>query len=157
MKIAIVLLLLNIVFIQGVMSQTTDSIKFDYNKIYGFALDGNISPIFPLLEYHADKKISKSNLTFKQEYENRFKYETDKSKYLLEKQSSINSLLLIFRDYWRQSLLDSKNNYDSLFTKKYRSFLEEIFPGLSEKEIREDSSDLYLKKYLKGKNLFTTD
>jgi hypothetical protein len=151
------LILISFAFKQITFSQTIDSVKFDYDKIYGFALDGNISPIFSILKNNGEKKISKKDLTFKQEFENRFKFETDNSSYLIEKKSSIDSLLVIFRDYWRTSLLDNKNNYDTLFIKNYQNFLKEKFPTLSEKEIKEDSTDLYLKEYIKSKNLYFTD
>jgi hypothetical protein len=134
-----------------------DSLKFDYSKIYSLCLDGNVKPALALLNSENTKKISETDLKFKTEFENRFKYEVDRSGYLAEKKSSIDSLLIIFRDYWRKSVLDIKNNYDSLFKSHYQNFIKEKFPTLSEKEVKEDSLDSYLIKYLTSKKLFTTD
>jgi len=134
-----------------------DSLKFDYRKIYSLCLDGNVKPALALLELDNTKKISTTDLKFKTDFENRFKYEADKSDYIVENKSGIDSLLILFRDYWRKSVLETKNNYDTLFIRAYQDFLKEKFPTLSEKEIKEDSTDLHLRKYLKSKNLFTTD
>jgi hypothetical protein len=143
--------------ISHAQNKIQDSLKLDYAKIYALCLDGNVKPVISLLELDSTKKVTATDLQFKTEFENRFKYEVDKSNYLTEKKSSIDSLLLIFRNYWRKSVLDTDHNYDSLFIREYHNFLKEKFSNLTEKEIKEDSTDLFLRKYLNDKNLFTTN
>jgi hypothetical protein len=151
----LIIILLSCLCVSTLMAQSDDSLKFDYRKIYSLCLDGNVKPVLALIEAD-NKKISATDTKFKADFENRFKYEFDKSNYLVEKKSPIDSLLLIFRVYWRESLLDTKNNYDTLIIRKYRNFLLERFPALTEKDIKEDSTDLFIRKYLTGKNLYST-
>ena len=136
---------------------SSDSVKFDYKKIYGFALDGNISPVFSLLEYDAAKKISDKDKAFKSNFEKRFRYAEDKSDFLADKGAIIDSLLIVFRDYWRVSVLDYSGNYDSLLKTGITSFLYAAYPELKGKPVFNEEGSSYIKKYLAGKGLFMTD
>lgn len=138
-------------------NNTPDSIKFNYRKIYSLCLDGNVKSALALIELEDKKKLSTTEVKFKTEFENRFKYDVDQSSFMTKEKAPIDSLLLIFREYWRKSVLNIENNYDTFFIRDYHNFLKEKFPHASEKEIREDSKDLFLTKYLKSKKLYTTD
>lgn len=136
---------------------SSDSAKFDYKKIYGFALDGNIPPIFPLLEYDAAKKISDKDKTFKSNFEKRFRSAEDKSDFLANKGAIIDSLLIVFRDYWRVSVLDYSGNYDASLKSGITGFLYAAYPELKGKPVSNEEGSSYIKKYLAGKGLFMTD
>jgi hypothetical protein len=134
-----------------------DSIKFDYRKIYSFCLDGNIKPVFALLEYDGEKKVSTRDLLFRKKFEDRFKYESDKSNFLSDKNSTIDSMLSIFQNYWRQSLLDSANKYDGLLWARLYGFLSNSYPALKAMNFNKDSVDVYAKKCIADKGLYMTD
>ncbi len=140
-----------------IADKATDSVKFDYNKIYSFCLDGNITPVLALIEYGGEKKISSKDSLFKKTFENRFKYESDRSSFLSDKNSTIDTLLSIFQNYWRQSLLDNSNKYDSLLWAALHAFLSNTYPALKTRNISKDSVNFYAKKYIADKGLYMTD
>ncbi len=129
-------------------TKSTDSIKLDYRKIYGHALQANIGPVFKLIQYDGTKKISPKDLQFIKNFKIRFAYATDQSNYLSERKSQIDPLMKIFRDYWRLSLKDTFNNYDTLFVKDAAKFL--LGKGFLKKgqTATDDTIDVYMKKYV---------
>ncbi|MHA4806766.1 hypothetical protein ACX0G9_01600 [Flavitalea flava] len=134
---------------------STDSIKYDYRKIYSYCLDGDIKPSLLLVSVK-DKKISQKDLDFKTKFESRFKYPADSSGYLESKRSAIDGLLKIYYDYWRKSLLDNSVNYDSAFKSQLCSFLKTNYLPAGNLTVNEDSIDLYLNHYLASLGLHTT-
>ena len=97
-------------FVTNVTSQTitNDTLKFDYKKIYAFCLDANLKPVFSLIEVDKTNQLSVEDMQFKIKFDDRFKYPTDSSGYLAEKNSviaGIDNLLSIFHNYWRHHFL----------------------------------------------------
>lgn len=133
-----------------------DSIKLDYTKIYSLALDGNPRLALPLLEVDPTKKIAKKDLKFKTDFENRFKFEEDKSDFLETRKSNIDELLKIYRDYWRFSFLNKEKKTDSLIMKNVSSFLKTNFPPAKNLTLNEDSINVYQKKYISDLGYHTT-
>jgi hypothetical protein len=125
-----------------------DGVKIDYNKIFAYCLDGNITPALNILEVYDSQKLSLRDLKFKTEFENRFKYSEDKSDFLENRKSPINELLKIYRDYWRLSLLDNSKSYDSLLMRNLSVFFSSMYklPLDSKGILQEDTIDFYLKK-----------
>lgn len=107
----------------SVYSQTTtnDSIKLDYSKIDAYCVQTNIRPVLSLLDVDTNK-LSEEDIAFKMKFENRFKYEQDRDIIIGQKLNSIDSLVAIFKTYWRSSLLDPNQDYDSLLRTDLRSF-----------------------------------
>ncbi|MEP6677574.1 MAG: hypothetical protein ABJA78_20605 [Ferruginibacter sp.] len=134
-----------------------DSVKLDYRKIYSFCLDANIKPVFALLEYDPGKKISAKDQLFRKNFNERFKYGSDQNHLLASKGSSIDSLLSIFQHYWRGSLLDSANSYDSILWHTLHVFLKNDYPALKAMPYNIDSADAYAKMYIANKGLYMTD
>ncbi|MBF4485446.1 MULTISPECIES: hypothetical protein [unclassified Flavobacterium] len=152
------LLILNFVAFSKINAQTSqnDSIKLDYTKIYSLALDGNPKLALPLLEIDPAKKISQKDLKFKTNFENRFKFEEDKSDFLETRKSKIDQLLKIYRDYWRFTFLNKEKKNDTLIMKKVSDFLKTKFPPAQNLIVNEDSINLYQKKYISSLGYHTT-
>ncbi len=153
MKSYITCLLLPLIFCSvTIFSQepSSDSIKFDYPKIYSFCLNADIRPALALIEVDQTKKISAQDTKFKKTFEDRFKYNEDKSDYLIEKKSDIDPLLKLFHSYWRNSML-TKVNYDTLFTDQ----LVDFFSKVNHQLVKKDSLAVCLKNYIQSKGLYT--
>lgn len=139
-------------------SQTiqNDSIKLDYTKIYSLALDGNPMQALPLLTIDLTKKISKKDLKFKTDFENRFKFKEDKSDFLESRKSKIDKLLKIYRDYWRLSFLDKEKKNDTLIMKNVFNFLKTKLPSSQKLTFNEDSINVYQKNYISSLGYHST-
>ncbi len=135
-----------------------DSAKIDYEKIYAYCLDGNITPALRIMELYDSKKLSAKDLKFKTAFENRFKYDTDKSGFPEGLNSSVIDLLTIYRDYWRSSLLTNSNKYDTLLKKDLCTYFTAIFhlTPLGSGMWPEDTIDVYLKRYISSFGYHTT-
>lgn len=147
----ITLLIFTFVSFSKINSQTVqnDSIKLDYTKIYSLALDGNPKQALSLLEIDPNKKISKKDLKFKTDFENRFKFKNDKSDFLETRKSKIDQLLKIYRDYWRMSFLDKEKKNDTLIMKNVFNFLKTKLPSSEKLTFNEDSINVYQKIHFK--------
>lgn len=154
----ITLLILNFFSFSNINAQTdqNDSIKLDYTKIYSLALDGNPKQALPLLEIDPTKKISAKDLKFKTNFENRFKYEEDKSDFLETRKSKIDELLKIYRDYWRFSFLNKEKKTDTLILKNVSNFLKANLQSAKNLTLNEDSINVYQKKYIDDLGYHTT-
>jgi len=117
----------------GIFSQTTsnDSIKLDYNKIYSYCVQTNIKPALSLLDVDTNK-LSKEDFDFKMQFENRFKYKEDIDIVEGKEPNSIDSLVNIFKIYWRSSLLDPDKDYDSLLREDLNLFFSHRYDTKNE-------------------------
>jgi len=119
-QLCLILFLININIYS--FSQIADSSRLNYNKLWGSALNANIQETLKILD--TTKIVSEKEKKIKLQFENRFKYESDKTNYFLKSDTSLNPLNRVFQDYWRKSMLDNKTNYDKYFEKKLISFLK---------------------------------
>lgn len=155
MKIAVwltgILLYTGMVIAQG---GRPDSSAFDYRKIYSYALDGNIRAALALVE-SCPSPLSSKDRELKAEFETRFLYPADSSRYPATS-SSIEELVNLFKDYWRKSLLDTAANYDSLLMGHLAVFLAARYPAAGLDMHTPDSvvGD-YLTRYLQSRHLYT--
>jgi hypothetical protein len=124
----------------------------DYTKIYQLGLDSDIESALTLVQSYEEQKLNEKERDFIGCFKDRFMHDQDKSDYLRNHDSKINTLLSMYRDYWRKSLL-SNGNYDSALVYSLLSFLKNDYPKVSENT---DTLDLYLKEYIKSKGYFTT-
>ena len=131
-----------------------DSTAFDYRKIYSLCLDANVKPALTLIECDSTKKLSDKDAKFKAEIEKRFKFAEDRSTYLEDKKSAISNLHILFHTYWRKSLLDNNTNYDKEFADTLRSFFSAEY-SLPKSNISDDCLDIYYKKYVESKGLYS--
>lgn len=136
--------------------QNTDSVKIDYKKLYSYALNADVSTALKLLLPINQEKVSKRDSLFINNFLNRFGFSTDKDSILSQSEMKIDSLLFIYKTYWRKSLLDTSHSYDSSLLNSLSLFLKSYYNLPTNKFKNEDSIDVYLKKYIKQKSLFTT-
>jgi hypothetical protein len=139
-------------YAQIMRSDTTASA---YAKIYAYALDANIRPAMQLVAaFHAP--LSDRDSTFKATFEARFLYPHDRSRYPAQS-SAIDSLVAIYKDYWRKSMLDTAANYDTLLSERVTAYLIAHYPagGLTGKPSDEAVDDC-LKRYIQSQHLYTT-
>lgn len=140
----------------------TDSMKINRQNIYAYCLDGNVMPALKILSSYDDSKLNDNDLKFKTDIVNRFGYEEDRSVYPVNGITQIQELLEIYKDYWRMSLLsdnaDNSGNYESLLKKRVSDFLSAKFPSETGciNINNDDSTDVYLKKYISSNGLHTT-
>jgi hypothetical protein len=154
----LIVLTINCFLISKIHAQTNqnDSIKLDYTRIYSLALDGDPQLVLPLLEIDPTKKIAEKDLKFKRDFENRFKFEEDKSDFLETRKSKIDPLLKIYRDYWRASFLNKEKKNDSLIMRNVADFLKKHLPSAANLTLNEDSINVYQKKYISSLGYHTT-
>ncbi len=133
-----------------------DSVRFDRNKIYSLALDGEIKKALTLLMVSDSVSVPEKEWEFKTKFESRFLYSDDRSGYVDEHSSPIDSLLRIYTGYWRQAFLFPDAGSDSLLMNKLAAFLGSYF-GVKSSEVRDDDNlNVYLRKYVNSKGLQTT-
>lgn len=137
---------------------SAQTVNSGFKKIYSFALDGEIKKALEYLESTDKDSLTEKEKFFKTEFELRFKGESDESNFLLEKNSSIYELILIYRDYWRNSFLNQSVNSDSILIQKLAGFFEINISGNADSvgSSLEGQIDASLKKYISDKNLKTT-
>jgi hypothetical protein len=156
----ILLLLTGVLFGLNSFAQEaqTDKVRIDYQKIFAYCLDANITPALAVAELYDSQKLSPGDLKFKTAFENRFKYAEDKTDFLEVRKSPIDELLKIYRDYWRLSLLDNSKSYDSLLGKNLSVFLASVYKlSLTDKGILpEDTIGAYLNRYISSFKFHTT-
>jgi hypothetical protein len=134
-----------------------DSIRINYDKIYSFCLDGNISAVLKEFNNYDKNKLSVSDKLFIAKFETRFSKIEDNSNFLNDHSSKIDSLLKLFHSYWRMSLLEPSKNFDSLFAKNLNIFLSKTMLDKNTPVITNDSLDYQFNKYIKTQKLFATN
>jgi hypothetical protein len=104
------------------LAQNTKKNFLNYSRIYGMALNQDIPKILKVLD--TTTVLSETDKLFKTKFENRFKYESDRTNYFAKKDSILNPLLRLYQDYWRKSLLNSNSSNDEYLTGRVITFLK---------------------------------
>lgn len=133
-----------------------DSVKLDRQKIFAFALDGEIKKALQLLEVPDTNLLGERDRGIKRNFENRFLRDDDLSGYADSHKSQIDSLLALFVSYWRASFLHPETPADSAFGKSLAEFLSLRLNTAAERIMNEDSLSACLLRYIKSKNLLST-
>jgi len=140
------------------MAQTNiDSTEIDTPKVISYALDGNIPKVLELINIQPEDHLIRRYLNLKDGLNARFNYEIDRSNYLALRESPVDSLLIIFRNYWRKSFLDYPKVYDTLLRNNLVNFLRKNYPAakkLSTVAI-DKQLDKYLSSYIHSKGLYS--
>lgn len=138
-----------------VLPQLNNTNKFNAKKFYSFLLDGDVPNALQLLS-EEQSLLDENELRMKDEFEKRFSGEEDKSDFLKQKNSEINDLLVIFRDYWRESFINGKSNDISLKT-ELTDFFTKVNPSINKVgPFEDDTLDILTKQYVNDKGLKTT-
>lgn len=139
--------------------------EINKKQIFAYCLDGNINPALELLNSYNNAELNEEDLKFKTDFENRFGFAEDKSDYLINRDEQLHSLLKLYIEYWRKSLLSDYSEYHLELVMNLKSNLtgflneklnlkEELTNYVSDS--CEDSLDVYLKKYLNSNGYMTT-
>jgi hypothetical protein len=156
-KIFFITGLLFIFYSSFAQSSKVDSVKINYKKIYGYALQANINAALTILKADSANLITQKDKEFIKNFYNRFKYKEDKSSYLIERKSPIDSLMKFFRDYWRLSLKNDDQNYDTLIIRNISTFLAGKYHlNIVHNELPVDTLDLYMTKYIRTTGFYTS-
>nr|WP_299381905.1 hypothetical protein [Allomuricauda sp.] len=126
-----------------------------YDKIYSHCLDGNVKAALPLLEVNMGS-LDSTDLEFKNQFEKRFKWETDTSDYLKTKSSRIHDLHVIFRDYWREALLHPDENFERSMGQNAISFLTSNYDAAKNLQISPNNLGQVLADYIREQGYHTT-
>lgn len=136
--------------------KSSDTIKIDYKRLYSFCLDADIPSALKCLKLDTTK-VSDKDRIFIENFTDRFISDRDKSSFIIDHHSSIDSLLSIFHSYWRSSLTDPSKIFDSVFVDNLNVFFSKEFLNRNIPSIQNDSLDSYFNKYIKLKKLYATD
>lgn len=114
-------------------SNSEESERLDIELVYGYGLKGEVREALSML----DKMESRhqADVTFKEKFEQRFKYSEDRTDYLSSRDPSLRELLKIYQNYWREGLLNEEQNSDEALKNDLVSFFnssnkEEAFTQL---------------------------
>lgn len=155
-QIFFITIFLSIHYRSSAQHSKNDSVRVDYKKIYGYALQANINPALLVLKVDNTKLMTPKDKQFVINFFNRFNYTEDKSNYLEERRSPIDTLVKFFRDYWRLSLKNSDKDYDTLFVRNLSSFFANKYHLKPyQGELPVDTVDVYMTKYIRATGLHT--
>jgi len=132
--------------------------KTEFKDVLFLALDGKIVDALERLSMINNDSLNDKDKELRKEFELRFMFEKDESKYLIQKNSGINDLLVIFRDYWRESFLKPEVNIEKNLKLNLVGFLN-LTNNKTEIEFNDDLETLIdsaLKSYIRQFNLHTT-
>lgn len=129
---------------------SNDSIKLDYNKILSYCVQTNVKPVLSLLDVDTTK-LSEKDKYFKLRFENRFKYNEDRGSLNGQQKTSVDSLINIYKSYWRASLLNPEQEYDSLLVENLNS----LFKYQSKTKADTLGLDSRIRNYVTSKGYYT--
>lgn len=137
---------------QKIFSQkaTNDSIKLDYSKILSYCAQTTVKPVLKLLDVDTTK-LSKEDRDFKLRFEDRFKYNKDYNSFNSQQETSVDSLVNIFKTYWRASLLNPEKKYDSLLVENLNSLFK--YQGKTKADTL--GLDSRIRNYVSSKGYYT--
>ncbi len=143
---------------QTTFSQNTTSSKLvlDYAKIYAHCLNADVLSAMPLLTVD-EQHLNEKDIDFVSEFNSRFAHEVDNSAYFSGQKSKIHELHVIFKDYWRKSLLNPDEAQERTLGKSAIGFLKKNYPPAKDKKITRDSLGYFLSNYIKSKGYYTTE
>ncbi|TRX62023.1 hypothetical protein FNH22_01470 [Fulvivirga sp. M361] len=141
----------------GAQNKSTAYSKVDstnFNKLYPYALRGNMHAVFEMLEMTEDGYLTQKQRSKKNKYYQRFLYRNDDFDYNTN-DAEIVDLFKRFQNYWRSVIIEnvSQDLADSLFRDEMNYFLKEHFkPELSIGKIDDDCFTLF-QDFFKAKNM----
>jgi hypothetical protein len=138
------------------LPQQSSNNNFNARKFYSLTLNGDIPEALQLLSTE-QSLMNENELKIKNEFEKRFAGAEDESDFLIRKNSGINDLLLVYRDYWRRSFISGQNN-DTALKKELTHFFRNLYTSndYAESTFEDDTLDIFLKRYVNENGLKTT-
>ncbi|HEY0678129.1 MAG TPA: hypothetical protein VGD17_07575 [Chitinophagaceae bacterium] len=143
----------------GSIGQTaaTSIDTLDYKKIYGLAVRGEINLILKSLDSFNAKRPQDAE--FKSKFQDRFKYNSDRTDYFRRTDTTLNPIHRIFQEYWREGLLNYNDNIDTNLKQRLLDFLQRENANIKYTDTAVSSGTLsraYLK-YIQSKGYQGTD
>jgi hypothetical protein len=138
----------------GVSAQTTDSVRLDYTAILGYSMGADVASALKLLPDDTVNLLQRDR-DFVENFRNRFAFEYDKSDFREKYSSEIDSLLYIFVDYWRASLLNPGKNMDAVLWRNVVAYFQRTMQPDKGKRINFANRNHYYRKYISSKNLYS--
>ena len=155
-KKALTIAALTILITTNTVAQTQDTLHYEY--IYGMAVKGEVPKILKYLD--TLQVYTPKDSAFKNKFEARFKYATDRTTdYFKKTDTLLNPLHRMFQRYWRKGLLHPEQDNDSVFKQQLIHFLNnENGNGVySNAEIDTTNLEESYKKYIESKGYYCTD
>jgi len=128
----------------------------NYDQIYAYGLDANITPAIQLLN-DLPEDISTKDAAFKKKFLDRFQGEKSQAVEQDIEHEGIRELVQIFQTYWRQSMLDTSQNFDGHLARQILPFLKKNYPASRNTEIQRDSIGYFLSRYIRSQGFYTTE
>ncbi len=154
MKRALISVFITLGINSGILGQNhNDGLSL---KIYSFSLNGDVASALSYLTEQGENLTEEEKL-FKEEFESRFKGDQDESDYMKRSDSPILELQIMFRDYWRKSLLNPGENYMAELGGRVVPFLMKNYPPIREMKFNRDSLGVYLSRYIQSEGLYTQE
>ncbi|MCL2291042.1 MAG: hypothetical protein FWC34_10155 [Bacteroidetes bacterium] len=138
----------------GVSAQTTDSARLDYTAIFKHSMGADVASALKLLPDDT-ANLSQRDRDFVENFRKRFAFEYDKSDFREKHSSEIDSLLYIFADYWRTSLLNPGKNMDAILWRNVVAYFQRTMQPEDGKRINFANRNHYFRKYISSKNLYS--
>ena len=139
--IKFIFLFLFVLLYSQLEASVSDSTKIDKSKIFAYALNADISSALKIMEI-PDTSLSEYEKGFKTNFENRFKYSSDKSDYLDNIEPKAKPLLEVYHSYWRKALLNVNKNYDTTFVISLIEFLKKNYKPASSLNLSSQDEDI---------------
>lgn len=128
----------------------------NYHQIYAYGLDANIKPAIRLLN-SLPEDLSAKDADFKKRFLERFEGGERLPLAKDIEHEGIRKLVQIFHSYWRQSMLDTSQNFDGQLARQIIPFLKKNYPASRDLEIQRDSIGSYLSRYIRSQGFYTTE
>lgn len=149
-------------FLQSSFGQKNPA--FDFNKLYSYVLQGDVSRVISVLDTLQENDLNSQQKLIKEKFYHRFKYQDEVTNYNTD-DPILQDILKIYQDYWKKVLLDKENvgEPEERLKKRILTFLKNnnypfqnsyVKDTLTEKEI-ENNFNQHLKNFLSEHNYFS--
>ena len=151
-----ILTVLFIITIYDLSAEPSDSIKIKYSKLYSHTLDADVMSALKLLDV-PDTLMSEKDIRFKKEFEQRFRYNEDRSNYINKIEPELKSLLKLYSEYWHRALKSDASVHDSSFVLSLKKFLKRNDSEFVKSDsLSDDSINSVLTDYINSLGFITT-
>jgi hypothetical protein len=133
-----------------------DSLTINFPLFISSALDGRMKEALRTLDNGPDSLLIRRHLVIKNELIKRFGYEEDIGTYHIIHKSPVDSLLSIYKSYWRRSLLGFNDIYDDSLKEDLINLFEIKNVKLGNDSLVDTKIEFALKKHIKSKGLYST-
>lgn len=148
-KLIITLILITGIFsCNGQQKSKNEETKFDFEQIYTYGLQGDMTSIFELLDSVPDEILTNEQIILKEKFYIRFRKQDERYAYKTSDTLAI-AVVKLFHSYWRTVILDN-NAIEKANTELEDKFVDLLVENKNiSNEIPRDTLNENLKDYLK--------